>query len=237
MPDSMHLICKHVMRFLAILVSFAMSAAAFAQNAAPVPAAAPNAGQFAQILGAIDQFSQQANLDLARLRIEKWKTGSDHKQQAQDNADALMKNLSSALPGMVSAARANPSSLAPSIKLYRDLNALYDVFSALTEYANSFAPKDEYSALANDQQALDASRRAMGDYLENLAGYTDSRVAQLPAAAANAANPSGAKRIIVDDDEPARPVKKKKSAAKPQTAKKPAQSQNQPSGQTAQNPQ
>lgn len=235
MPDCMHLIPKHMKRLASLLLL--ISAVGYGQSTAPVPAAAPNAGQFSQILGAVDQFSQQANLDLARLRIEKWKTGSEHKQQAQDQAESLMKNLSGALPGMVTAARANPASLAATVKLYRDLNALYEVFGALTEYANSFAPKDEYSALANDQQALDASRRAMGDYLENLASYTDSRVAQLPAAAANATNPSGAKRIIVDDDEPAHPVKKKKSAAKSQTAKKPAQPQNQQSSQAAQNPQ
>src|ERR1044071_1663766 len=92
MPDSMHLSCKHMLRLLVIAAIFGMSGAAFAQGAAPAPTAAnavpataatPNAAQFAQVLTAIDQFSQQTNLDLARLRIEKWKTGSEHKDQAQ----------------------------------------------------------------------------------------------------------------------------------------------------------
>jgi hypothetical protein len=114
------------------------------------------------------------------------------------------------------------------MKLYRDLNAVYDVLAGLTDEAASFAPKEEFQALGADQQTLDSSRQALGNYLETLASYKDSQVANLQTHAKGAAPP---KKIIVDEEEPVRPVRKKKKAAtstKVQPAAKPAANQSQP---------
>lgn len=206
--------------------------------AAAQPSAAPDVAQFTQVLAQIDQTSQQTNLDLAQLRIEKWKTGSDHKQQAQADAESLMKNLSAALPGMVSTARATPNALAPALKLYRDLNALYDVLSGLTESTGAFGPKEDFNALVNDQHALDAGRHSVGDYLDALAAYRDAEVTRLSQQVTASNNAQVAKKVIVDDEAPTPPPKRKKAKPKPattNTATKPSPApQTQP---PAQNPQ
>ena len=188
--------------------------------------------QLLPVLSQIEQNARQTDLDLGQLRIEKWKTDSENKRQSQTNADSLRKNLNAALPEMVTGVRNAPNSLAPAIKLYRDLNAVYDVFSSLTESAGAFGPKDDYRALASDGQALDTARRALGDYLENAAALKDAQLQTLLAQAAANAKPTAVTRKIVDDNEPAPPVRKKKKAAKP-AAQKPIPTQ--PS-QTPQNP-
>lgn len=209
-------------------------------TAALTPAAAPDVAQFTQLLAQIDQTSQQTNLDLAQLRIEKWKTGGDHKQQSQADAESLMKNLSAALPGMVSASRITPNALAPALKLYRDLNALYDVLSGLTESAGAFGPKEDFNALTNDLRALDAGRRGVGDYLDSLAAYRDAEVSRLTEQAA-AAKTEPPKKIVVDDEAAPPPAKKKRAKAKTKpattnTATKPS-STTAPTQPTSQNPQ
>ena len=205
-------------------------------------AASPNLGQLAQTLNGVDQFSQRAGVDLARLRIEKWKTGSEHKQQAQADADSLIKNLSAALPEMTAAVRANPGALGPGLKLYRDLNALYDVLGGVAESAGAFGPREDYDALAADQQSLDAARRSLGDFLENLAAYKDAEVLRLRTETA-AANPANAPKKVIVDDAP-EPVHHagKRAKAKPRSAAKtttPASASTaaKPSPGTPQNPQ
>lgn len=233
-------------------ISVALLACAFAaaQTQAPqaptqrpltaplTPATAPDVAQFTQVLAQIDQASQQTNLDLAQLRIEKWKTGGDHKQQSQADAESLMKNLSAALPGMVSASRITPNALAPALKLYRDLNALYDVLAGLTESAGAFGPKEDFNALTNDMRAIDAGRRNVGDYLDALAAYRDAEVTRLAqqVAATKAETP---KKIVVDDEAPP-PPKHKKSRAKAKPAANAATKPNSttpPVHPTSQNPQ
>lgn len=188
--------------------------------------------QLLPVLAQIEQNARQTDLDLGQLRTEKWKTDSENKRQSQTNADSLRKNLNAALPEMIAGVRNAPNSLAPAIKLYRDLNAVYDVFSSLAESAGAFGPKDDYRALASDGQALDSARRALGDYLENAAALKDAQLQSLlTQAAANAKATSVTKRIV-DDNEPAPALRKKKKAAKP-AAQKPAPTR--PS-QTPQNP-
>lgn len=188
------------------------------QTAAPAQSAPPaqpvNVAELQQTLTQIEQMAQTASLDLAKLRIEKWKADSGTKRQSQSNADSLMSNLSAALPGMVASARSAPTALAPGLKLYRDLNVLYDVLSGLTESAGAFGTKDEYRGLAADDQALDSVRRSLGDYLENLASFKDAEIASLSThTATNAGNAAVPKKIIDDTEPEKKPDKKKKKKA------------------------
>jgi hypothetical protein len=205
-------------------IFFVAAVSCLAQNAAPPSqsAAAPAYGsqpatQLAPVLSQIEQAAQQANLDLAKLRIEKWKADGDTRNQSSANAQSLTRNLSGALPEMLVGVRNAPNSLAPAVKLYRDLNAVYDVFSSVTESAGAFGPKEDYRSLATDSQSLDAARRALGDYLENAAAIKDAQLQDLLARAATAAaKPAPVTRTIVDDNEAPKPVtRKKKKAVKP----------------------
>ena len=203
------------------------SATTFAQTAAnpvptsgnTVPAASTQTLSVASDLNRLQTASSQATLDLGRLRIEKWKADGGSKRQAQANADSLQRNLTSALPGLIDAVRVAPQDLNAEFKLYRNLNALYDVFASLTESAGAFGPRSDYDALARQLDTFDSVRRNLGDTLEQLTSSTQSEIAQLRSqvrtyqqAATTAATP--VKKVVVDDTAPTKkPVHKKKPVA------------------------
>lgn len=206
-----------------------------AQTALPAGAPQPpnpSTPQLEQILGQLEQTAQKTNLDLARLRIEKWKTSSDAKGQAQADLDSLIKNLSAALPEMIAGVRANPAAVAPTFKLYRDVNVVYDVLNGLTESAGAFGPKDQYTELANDSQQLDAMRRSLADYIEQTSSARDAEVLQLRNQVAVAAQKQAAvTKQVIDDTEPAPKPKKKKKGATSKTAPAKATPASQPPSQ------
>ena len=217
-----------VVPLLAIAIS--MSAAAQVSSPPPrstnrAPVAAPptnlqpaTLGDATASLGRLDQVVESVRLDLARLRVDKWKADAASKRQAEANAESIERNLTAALPGMVQQVRANPGSVGATFKLYRNLNALYDVMSSLAELTGAFGSKEEYQALSSDTSNLDNLRRSLADRVETMATSRDNEVAQLQvrlrqAAAAAVATPP--KRIVIDDNEPV-----KKSTKKPATKRK-----------------
>lgn len=159
--------------------------------------------------------------DISRLRIDKWKADGNSKRQAESNAESIRRNLASALPGMMSAVRSAPQDMGAEFKLYRNLNALYDVMGSLTESTGAFGPKSDYDSLGQQLDALDSIRRNLGDSLEQLSASTQSQLDQLRTqvktlqAQASAAPP---KKVVVDDNDGA---PKSSSTAKKKT-KKPA---------------
>jgi hypothetical protein len=164
----------------------------------------------------------QANHDLAYMRIEKWKTDSDSKRQAQATADSIQRNLTSALPALISNVRTAPQDLGEEFKLYRNLNALYDVFASLTESTGAFGAKSDYEALAQQLDVIDSVRRDMGNALESLTASTQSELAQLRTQVhtlqqAAATPPPPPKKVVVDDNEPAKKTTHKKKTTKPAT--------------------
>jgi hypothetical protein len=193
----------------------------FAQVAQPTTQPAPIAVDLQNTLAKIDQTAQAAALDVARLRIEKWKTDARDKQQLQATADSLERNMTSALPTLTSAARNAPQDVAVNFKLYRNLNALNDVLRTLAESAGAIGPKQEFESLSQYGQAFDEYRRSLGDYTENLAVAKEAELNRLrtQARAAQAAPSPAPKKVIIDDDEPA---PKKKANTKKKPASQPA---------------
>jgi hypothetical protein len=213
---------------LSLLYLFLVGATALAQI--PANGTGASAGQrHAQSVGSASTVSvsadldrlqaaaSRATLDLGRLRIDKWKADGESKRQAQANADSVQRNLTSALPGLIDAVRSAPQDLSAEFKLYRNLNALYDVFISLTESAGAFGPKSDYEALTQQLETIDSVRRSLGDAVEHLTSSTQSELTQLRAQVrtyqqAAAASP---KKVVVDDTEPPKKTvhKKKKPAA------------------------
>lgn len=173
------------------------------QQQTPVPAFNP-----AQLAAQVDQTAQAAALDVARLRIEKWKADSAYKQQSQQSADSISRNLTSALPGLTAAVRATPQGMAANFKLYRNLNALYDVFKSLAESAEAFGPKQDYQSIGQYVNIFDDQRRALGDYLETLAAAKDTQSTNTASAVKRLP-----KKIIIDDTAPT-PKKRRKKIVK-----------------------
>lgn len=184
-------------------------------TALPAPAA-----NISAMLSRLEQISQTLQVDLAKLRIDKWKADSSTKAQADANVSSLQRNLTSALPNVMGEVRTNPANVAGGFKLYRNVNALYEVLSTVTEYTGAFGPKDDYRSLASDTGNLDDARRLLADQLESLASVKEQEITQLrnQVLAEKAAEPPPApKKIIVDDNAPA---KKKTTRKKSSTAAK-----------------
>src|SRR5690348_15895804 len=206
---------KLLLRLLLIAVVVSISQAQNPVSSAPagtVPGAQslPDQGT---LLSRIQQETLGLSADLGKLRIDKWKTDSSSKSQATDNAESIQRNISNALPGLISGVRTDPQSLGANFKLYRNINALYDVLANLAESAGAFGKREEYEVIAPHVAAIDDDRRAYGDLLAQMTASADSRIAAYQQAAAKAAA-EPPKKIIIDDTEPA-PAPKKKSRKKP----------------------
>lgn len=223
-----------------VLLPFLASAWMLSQTPEAPPANSVNIGgrpvnvgsdSRAPILSGLDKLegvASQISVEVGRLRIDKWKASSGAKSTAQADADSVQRNLTSALPGLIGAVRSAPEDVNAEFKLYRNVIALYDVVSALTETARTFGPKGDYVALAQQTQVLNSVRRGLGDSLEQLTATTQqelnqmriqikSQQEQLAAAAAAAATP---KEVVVAQPEPPKkaPPKKKAVAKKSATA-------------------
>lgn len=160
-----------------------------AAKTTPASAPALNITQLSSTLAGLEQLTRQTTLDLARVRIDKWKTDGNNKDQIQSNAQSLMSNMTNALPGMISAARSAPTSLSANLRLYRDLNVLYEVLSPLADSAGAFGSKDEYQILSTDTQLLEANRHSLANYMESLAAFEDAELARLHGRSSPTASP------------------------------------------------
>ncbi len=206
-------------------IAFLTPAIARAQSAATTPPVAQPPVAYASvselngILTNLQQTAKSMQSDLVSMRIEKWKTNNSTKQQTLGNVDSIQRNLQSALPEIIAALNNAPEDLAASFKLYRNLDALYDVFGSVVESAGAFGSKDEFQSLSNDMNGLESARRAFGERMQKLAANKEEELTHLRAQVKtlSAAPPPPPQKIVVDDTEPAKkpPAKKKVTKPKP----------------------
>jgi hypothetical protein len=217
------------------------------QNAAPTPVPYATANQVNVLMSQLESTATSTASDLSRLRINKWKAPGAAKQQGEANRQSILRNLETALPGMISAVRSNPDDIAASFTLYRNLDALFDVLGSVAESAGAFGPRDDYEGLANDLNSVEHIRHDLAERVATLASSKETELARLRSevrAAQAAVKAAPPKKIIIDDNEPVKkpvrtkhvvrhPVKKpangeaaKKATAPP--AKKPAQNSSNP---------
>jgi chromosome segregation ATPase len=205
-----------------------------AQSGTPVSYA--SVSKLNGILSQVETASKDTQADLQRLRIDHWKTDKTTKEQVLTNVDSIQRNLEAALPDIIAQLRSAPENLSDTFKLYRNLDALYDVLGNVVELTGAFGPRDDAKSLENDLNAFEDSRRQMAERIENLSTAKEAEIVRLRTElkTAQAAIPSESpKKTIVDDTEPPKkPVPKKKTTTtKPKTPppapKPPAQSQQQ----------
>ena len=160
-----------------------------------------------QIVEQVQRVAVATNGDLGKLRIEKWKTDGDQKAQLQKVADSLQRNITYAVPGLISDVQNSHGSVSSTFRLYHNLNVVYEFLSSLADAAGSIGKQEEYQSLAADAAALDSARNSLSQYIEQAAASYESR--------ARAPKPppeevSAPVRIIVDDApvKPAKPTKK-----------------------------
>lgn len=211
-----------------ILLAASASAQAPPPNSATTPSAAPvpyaSVSELNLLLSDLQQTSQATQTDLSRLRIEKWKTDANTKRGTAADVESIQRNLQNALPEIVSQLKSSPENLAATFKLYRNLDALYDVFGSVVESAGAFGPRDDFQSLQNDLDALQRSRRAVADRMETLSEGKEGELARLRTQvqtlqAAQAAAPPP-KKVVIEDTAPppTKPVKKKPATKKAQPA-------------------
>lgn len=200
---------------LAPLAASAQPAAAPAASHPPVAYSSVN--ELNGILTQLKQTAQSIQSDLQKIRIEKWKTDASTKKQALSDSDSIQRNLQSTLPDTIAQLNNSPEDVAVSFKLYRNLDALYDVFGSVAELAGAFGSKDEAQSLGNDLNELQSSRRAFGDRMQKLSASKEDELTRLRSQVKtlSAAPPPPPKKVIVDDTEPAPKPAKKKTPAKP----------------------
>jgi hypothetical protein len=218
-----HILGCSLWLLLAAGISFAQTASTNTAGA-PAPVSYSSVTQLNDVLSDLEQASQATQLDLAKLRIEKWKTDGGNKRQSDADAQSIQRNLKSAMPEIVGQLRNSPESLPGTFKLYRNLDVLYDVFVSVVESAGAFGSKDEFQSLQNDLNAMEKSRHAVADRMEALSTGKENELGQLRAQLRNmqaAISSAPPKKVVVDDTEPAsKPAKKKvaRKVAKPAIA-------------------
>jgi flagellin-specific chaperone FliS len=171
----------------------------------------------------LEQASQSAQDDLSHLRIDKWKTDSGTKRQTENDTQSVLRNLQNALPSIVGELKNAPESLPSTFKLYRNLDALYDVMNSLVESAGAFGGKEEFQSLNKDLGAIEEVRRAFAQRMDKLASAKENEIGQLRVELQNARAAIPPKKTVVDDTEPPPPKKtvKKKPVPKPKPANPP----------------
>jgi hypothetical protein len=191
---------------------------AAAQPAQSAPVSYSSVNQLNGLLGQLESSSKTTQADLAKLRIERWKTDGSSKKQSLSDVESVQRNLQNALPEMIAELRNNPEDTPATFKLYRNLDALYDVLSGVVESAGAFGPKDDFQALSNDLNSFEATRKQMADRMNTLAASKEQEIVRLRAdlKTAQAAIPAPPpKKTVVDDNEaPKKPAVKKKPVAK-----------------------
>ena len=211
------------------------------QQAPPPANAQPVQANLNLIIEQIQKAALATNGDLGKLRIEKWKTDGDQKDQLQKMADSIQRNVTYAIPGLINDVENSRGSMSATFKLYHNITIVYEYLSSLTDAAGALGKREEYEPLANDAAALDSARQNLSTYIEQAASQLESRKRSpaLPNGAAPVASSgdpktklpkgvhiiterNGVKRIVVDDQPESHASHTKKKASKPSPSPSPS---------------
>jgi len=201
------------------------------QQVQPPSDAQPVQANLNLIIAQIQKAALATNGNLGKLRIDKWKTDAAQKEQLQKMADSIQRNVTYAIPGLISDVENSQGSMSATFKLYHNITIVFEYLSSLTDAAGALGKKEEYEPLASAAAALDSARQNLSTYIEQTASQIESRKrapaepSESPEASSDKPLPkgvhivtekNGVKRIVTDDDsdKAKKPVKKKTSKAK-----------------------
>ncbi len=193
----------------------------------------------------LDRVSQATQSDIANMHVETWKAGwktgflkdGEHKDQAQQAAKSLQRNLANALPGLIHDVQSSRGSVSTTFKLYDDVSLVCEAVDSLISASEAAGKKGDAAPLVDDFSAFARIRRSLSNYIQQSSSVLESRsrtsYAAVSAPAPQAAAPQravakavaapaapqvvmdqGVKKIIVDDtvQDKAAPAAKKKPA-------------------------
>jgi hypothetical protein len=187
----------------------------------------------------LDRVSQATQSDIANLHVEKWKSGwktgflkdGSHKDQAQQAARSLQRNLATALPGLIHDVQNSRGSISATFKLYDDVSLVCEAVDSLISASEAAGRKSEAAALTDDFSALARIRRSLSAYIQQASSALETKgrapyasvappaMQTSPREMTSSSTPQvitdnqGVKKIIVDDTipekKPATAVKKR----------------------------
>jgi hypothetical protein len=177
------------------------------------------------VLTQIQKATLSMNSNLAKLRIEKWRTDPDQRAQLQKLANSLQRNITFAVPGLMNDVQNSRGSVSSTFKLYHNMNVVYEYLNSLTDAAGSLGRREEYEPLAEDASALDSARESLSSYIEQTSVMLENPPKPSPNAVSTAeAEPvGGGRKIIVEEvSGPVPKATKKKTSPKTATPSKDA---------------
>jgi len=188
----------------------------------------------------LNRVSQATQSDIANMHVEGWKAGwksgflkdGEHKDQAQQAAKSLQRNLANALPGLIHDVQTSRGSVSATFKLYDDVSLVCEAVDSLISASEAAGKKGDAAPLVEDYSALARVRRSLSNYIQQSSANIETRGRTSYAAVASpVAQPAqqkaapassgpqivmdqGVKKIIVDDTVPDKstPAAKKKPA-------------------------
>ena len=187
--------------------------------AANAPASTATQKPSSLIAPAVDHLSQV----VSQVQLERWKR--EARDETDSNLRSVERNVSTTLPQLVTNADAQPSSVAASLPLLRNLDALCAVIIRVSVTARASAPTPQAEALAGALTALQSARNTLADQVQSLATAQEKQIAALNSTVATLTTRASTPPPPPPLAPATKPrVKKKKAAAKP--AVKPAQAAN-----------
>jgi hypothetical protein len=193
-----------------------------ATPAQPAPAQGASVNLNAVLLQ-VQQSTNAASVDIGKLRVDRWKTDPDQKQQLQHIGESLQKSIANAVPALVTNVQSSKGSVSATFKLYHNLNVIYENLNYLADVAGGLGKKEEFDPLAADCAALETARQSLSIYISESAGRLEAASRQAAVNAAVQTQVPGKKVVVINDDDPPakKPVKPaaKKKAATPASAK------------------
>jgi hypothetical protein len=212
---------KIVLAAIILCLSLVSAAQTNPQSARVQPQAAqPVTPDLNIIMADLQRVALATSGDIGKLRIEKWKADSAQKQQMQQVADSLQKNIVNAIPGLINDVQTSHGAVSKTFKLYHNINVVYEFLNSLAEAAGAFGKKEEYEPLATDAASLDNVRQILSSYIEQTATRLETTAAK-PSASSGTQSSTGPKKIVIDDSAPS--SKKKKKSTKKKTSPPPDQ--------------
>jgi hypothetical protein len=106
---------------------------------------------------------------LPTLHPDKWKLPAPVAKETQNNLDSIRRDLDNTLPPLLANADANAGAIPAVLPAYRNIEALYDVLLRVNQVAILVAPDPQLTALQQAINALEDSRRTLGDSLQTTA--------------------------------------------------------------------
>ena len=125
------------------------------------------------IAPAVDHLSQV----VSQVQLERWKSSS--RDETDANLRSVERNVKSTLPDLVTAADAQPASVAASLPLLRNLDALCAVMIRVSVTARVNAPTPQAESLAGALTALQSARNTLSDQVQTLATAQEKQLTSL----------------------------------------------------------